>query len=127
MAKITSYYYLTESGKSPVREFIDSLDFKSQRKFFFVKELLEEFGHKLPFPHAKYIGNSIFELRFKGHEGALRVLYFFYHEDRAIFTNGFIKKVNKTPKNEINIAIERRANFLNRQKGDDENETAKSR
>ena len=119
MAKITAYYYLTESGKSPVKAFIDSLDFKSQRKFFFVKELLEEFGHRLPFPHAKYIGDSIFELRFKGHEGAVRVLYFFYHEDRVIFTNGFIKKVNKTPKNEINIAIERRTNFLNRQKGDD--------
>ncbi|MFH0764624.1 MAG: type II toxin-antitoxin system RelE/ParE family toxin [Candidatus Omnitrophota bacterium] len=118
MAKITAYYYLTESGKSPVKEFIDSLDFKSQRKFFFVKELLEEFGHKLPFPHAKYIGDSIFELRFKGHEGAVRVLYFFYHENKAIFTNGFVKKANKTPKNEINIAIERRANFLNRQKGD---------
>ena len=118
MAKITTYYYLAESDKSPVKEFIDSLDFKSQRKFFFVKELLEEFGHKLPFPHAKYIGDSIFELRFKGHEGTVRVLYFFYQEDRAIFTNGFVKKTNKTPKNEINIAIERRNDFLNRQKGD---------
>lgn len=77
MAKITAYYYLTESGKSPAKEFIDSLDFKAQRKFFFVKELLEEFGHRLPFPHAKYIGNSIFELRFKGHGGAVRMLYFF--------------------------------------------------
>ena len=119
MAKIISYYYLAESGKSPVGEFIDSLDFKSQRKFFFVKELLEEFGHLLPFPHAKYIGDSIFELRFKGHEGALRVLYFFYHKDKAIFTNGFIKKTNRTPKSEITIASERRSSFLNRQKGDD--------
>jgi phage-related protein len=115
VVKISSYYYLSESGKSPVKEFIDSLDFKAQRKFFFVKELLEEFGHKLPFPHAKYIGDSIFELRFKGHEGAVRVLYFFYHEDKAIFTNGFIKKVQKTPKNEKNIAIERRNDFFSRQ------------
>ncbi|MFA5143850.1 MAG: type II toxin-antitoxin system RelE/ParE family toxin [Candidatus Omnitrophota bacterium] len=115
MAKIATYYYLTESGKSPVKEFVDSLDFKSQRKFFFVKELLEEFGHRLPFPHAKYIGDSIFELRFKGHEGAVRVLYFFYHEDKAVFTNGFIKKARKTPKNEIIIAIERRNDFLSRQ------------
>lgn len=115
--KITTYYYVTEFGKSPVKVFIDYLDFKSQRKFFFVKELLEEFGHRLPFPHAKYIGNSIFELRFKGHEGTVRVLYFFYHVNKAIFTNGFIKKANKTPRNEILIAIERRANFLNRQKG----------
>jgi len=119
VAKIETYYYITESGKIPVKEFINSLDFKSQRKFFFVKELLEEFGHKLPFPHAKYIGDSIFELRFKGHEGALRVFYFFFHGDKAIFTNGFIKKTNKIPRNEIIIAKERRMNFLNRQKGDD--------
>jgi len=60
VAKISAYYYLTESGKSPVKEFIDSLDFKSQRKFFFVRELLEEFGHRLPFPHAKYIEEITF-------------------------------------------------------------------
>jgi phage-related protein len=118
VAKITAYYYSTESGKIPVKEFIDSLEFKSQRKFFFVKELLEEFGHRLPFPHAKYLGDSIFEVRFKGHEGAVRVLYFFYHEEKVIFTNGFIKKTNKTPKNEILLAVERRMNFLKKQKGD---------
>jgi len=117
MASITSYYYLTGSGKSSVKGFIDSLDFKTQRKFFFAKELLEEFGHKLPYPHAKYAGNSIFELRFKGHEGAIRVLYFFFHQDKAVFTNGFIKKTNRTPKNELNIAVERRNKFLNKQKG----------
>lgn len=118
MVKITAYYYMTGSGKSPVKEFIDSLDFKSQRKFFFVKELLEEFGHRLPFPHAKHIGDSIFELRFKGYEGALRILYFFYHDDKAIFTNGFIKKTDRTPRNEITIANYRRIDFLKRQKGD---------
>ena len=119
MVRIASYYYLKESGRSPVREFIDSLDFKTQRKFFFVKELLEEFGHKLPFPHAKYIGNNIFEIRFRGHEGQIRVLYFFYHQDKVIFTNGFIKKSGKAPRNEIETAIERRSKYLSRTKGDD--------
>jgi len=119
VARFTSYYYLTESGKSPVRGFIDSLDFKTQRKFFFVKELLEEFGHRLPFPHAKYIGSDIFELRFRGDEGNIRALYFFYRQDKVIFTNGFIKKSAKTPKNEIEIAIERRSRYLNKYKGDD--------
>jgi len=117
--RIISYYYLTESGKCPVRTFIDSLDFKTQRKFFFVKELLEEFGHKLPFPHAKYIGNDIFEIRFRGQEGQIRILYFFYHQDKVIFTNGFIKKSGKAPRNEIEIAIERRSKYLKKAKGDD--------
>lgn len=112
MAKVNCFYYLTESGKSPVREFVDELDYKTQRKFFSVRALLEEFGHRLGQPHAKYIGDEIFELRFKGREGAVRVLYFFFHQDKAIFTNGFIKKTNKTPRNEKELAIRRRADFL---------------
>lgn len=115
MAKLECCYYLTESGKSPVREFIDTLDNKAQRKFFFVKSLLEEFGHKLPEPHAKYMGDDIFELRFKSQKGAIRILYFFFHQDKVILTNGFIKRKNKTPKNERELAVQRRREFLNRQ------------
>ena len=116
MNKVVCYYFATESGRLPVREFIDSLDIKTQNKFFFVKGLLEEFGHKLPQPHAKYIGDEIFELRFMGREGAVRVLYFFFHHDKAIFTNGFVKKSNKTPEREKALAMERRKIFLLSQK-----------
>ncbi|OGX05326.1 MAG: hypothetical protein A3G87_07890 [Omnitrophica bacterium RIFCSPLOWO2_12_FULL_50_11] len=114
MKKVSCEYFVTDSSWVPVREFIDSLVPKTQRKFFFVVGLLEEFGHKLPQPHAKYIGDEILELRFKGREGAIRVLYFFFHQDRAIFTNGFIKKSDKTPKNEREVAIQRRKLFLER-------------
>lgn len=116
MVRVSCFYYVTESGKSPVRDFIDSLDSGSQRKFFFVKSLLEEFGHKLPQPHAKYIGDEIFELRFKGQEGNIRVLYFFFHQGKVIFTNGFIKKSAKLPEKEKTLAIERRKAFLERHK-----------
>jgi len=113
---VSCYYYLTESGKLPVRDFIDALDPNSQRKFFFAKGLLEEFGHRLPQPHAKYIGDEIFELRFIGQEGQVRILYFFFHQNKVIFTNGFIKKTAKVPKKEKSLAIERRNAFLDRQK-----------
>ena len=115
MKRVECYYYLTESGKSPVKDFVDSLDHKTQRKFFFVRSLLEAIGHRLLEPHAKYVGDAIFELRFKGREGAVRVLYFFFHEDRAIFTNGFIKKSAKTPLHEKDIAIKRRQSFMDRE------------
>ncbi len=115
MSKVECFYYLTDSGRSPIREFVDSLDYKTQQKFFFVKALLEEFRHRLPQPHAKYIGEDIFELRFKGQEGTIRILYFFFHQDKAIFTNGFVKKTDKTPKNEKELAVRRRTEFLGRQ------------
>ena len=104
-------YFRAGSGRVPAKEFIDSLDPRTQAKFFAVKELLESFGHKLPQPHAKYIGDKIFELRFHGVEGGIRVLYFFIHLNRVIFTNGFIKKTNKTPKNEKAFSIKIRKQF----------------
>jgi phage-related protein len=116
MGNITCFYYITESSKSPVRDFIDALDAASQRKFFFAKSLLEEFGHKLPQPHVKYLGDDIFELRFIGKEGQIRILYFFFHQDKVIFTNGFIKKTGKLPEREKALAVERRKAFLERQK-----------
>ena len=117
MANYTCFYFTAESGKSPVEEFIDLLDYSTQRKFFFKKGLLEEFGHRLLSPHAKYIGDDIYELRFEGREGAIRVLYFFYYKNEIIFTNGFIKKSNRTPQREKELAVERRKLFLKRRGG----------
>lgn len=115
MKNVSCYYFITASGKAPVKEFLDSLDVKSQAKFFFVMELLETYGCRLPQPHAKYLGNQIFELRFGGIEGAIRILYFFFHQDKAIFTNGFIKKTQKTPEREKDLAMERRLFYLESQ------------
>ena len=111
------FYFVAESGRKPAEEFIKSLNVHSRDKFFYVIELLEKFGRGLAWPHSKYITDSIFELRFVSIEGAIRVLYFFYDGDKAILTNGFIKKSNKTPKEEKEIAITRREDYLNKYKG----------
>ena len=116
MALYIAYYFRTESGKAPVKEFVDLLDNRTQRKFFYMLALLEDFGHKLPLPHAKYIGDEIFELRFSGVEGSIRFFYFFFHQHRVIFTNGFIKKSNKLPHNEKLIAANRRREFFEAEK-----------
>ena len=115
MKSVSCYYFITASSRVPVREFLDSLDTKSQAKFFFVMDLLETYGHRLPQPHAKYVGDQIFELRFHGKKGSIRVLYFFFHQDKAIFTNGFIKKTQKTPEREKDLAMERLRLYLESQ------------
>ena len=93
----TSEYFLTESGKSPVQEFISSLNLRTRQKFYYVRSLLDEFGVKLGLPYCKRLRHDIFELRFVGAEGQVRVLYFFMTGNRIIFTNAFIKKTQKTP------------------------------
>lgn len=111
MAKYTTEFYLTENGKSPVEEFLNKLNIRTRHKFFYVNNLLEEYGLKLPMPFCKNIGDDIYELRFKGQEGAIRVLYFFIKENRIIYTNGFVKKTNKTPIKEKKLAVNRKNSF----------------
>lgn len=110
--KYTSEFFLTSSGKSPVEEFLNSLNMRAQQKFLYVRSLLEEFGLELKLPFCKYLRNGVRELRFTGEEGAVRVLYFFIKDNRIIFTNGFVKKRQKTPPKEIELAIKRKKLFL---------------
>jgi len=107
-------FYTTVSGRSPVEEFICSLKNDCQEKFIFKKELLEECGPKLRFPHTEDLGGGILELRFKGRQGQVRVLFFFFYGKKIIFTNGFIKKTQKTPQKEIDTAIARKKDYLER-------------
>jgi len=110
-------YYVTDSGRIPVEEFANDLDIRSRRKFVDTVILLEVLGRELVWPHAKYIGDEIFELRFEGIEGAIRVLYFFFDGDKAVLTNGFPKRSNRTPKNEKQTAITRRESYFQKHKG----------
>lgn len=114
MPDYTCEYFETDRGDRPVEEFIDSLQEGTQRKFFYKKSLLEEFGPRLPFPHAKKLVHNIYELRFEGPNETARVLYCFFYGNRIVFTNGFKKKSQKTPEKEISLAVQRRTIFLKR-------------
>lgn len=56
----------------------------------------------------------MFEIRGKSGNNITRVLYFFYYDGKIILTNGFIKKTQKTPKKEIQLAKKRRADYIER-------------
>lgn len=112
------YYYENERGDKPVKEFLLSLGVKTRAKFVdLYLRLLEEYGPALRLPHGKKLQDSegIYEVRFHGNEGSIRVLYFF--DGRAVvLTNGFIKKSNKTPVNEIRVAEQRQKLYFVRRK-----------
>ena len=65
-------------------------------------------------PTDKFIGDGIFEIRAKQSSNITRVLYFFYIGKRIVLTNGFIKKTQKTPPEEIALAKKYRADYLER-------------
>ncbi|MCD7772008.1 MAG: type II toxin-antitoxin system RelE/ParE family toxin [Oscillospiraceae bacterium] len=108
-------FYRTADGEEPVKEFILSLEPKMRARVYRTIDLLSEFGHMLREPDSKSLGDGIFELRIQQGNDISRVLYFFYVGDKAVLTNGFIKKTQKTPSNMIERAKRYRADFLNRE------------
>lgn len=103
-----------DNGESPVEEFIDTLEPKMQAKVLRTMELLKRNGLELREPYTKSLGRGIFELRAKHGTDISWVLYFFMEGQRIIFTNGFIKKTDKTPKQEIELARKYRKEYKKR-------------
>ena len=97
-------FYRLPNGKAPVEEFLDSLNVKMRNKALDSILLLEEFGNNLREPHSKAMGDGLFELRIKFSNDISRIFYFFCVGNKIILTNGFIKKTNKTPVSELNLA-----------------------
>ena len=77
-------------------------------------EILQEKGNMLREPYSKHLDDGIFELRCQFGNDIIRILYFFFYEGKIIMTNGFVKKTQKTPKEEIQLAKERRKDFIER-------------
>jgi len=108
-----------DNGEVPVEEFINSIDVKMRAKIYGLLEILEEKGNLLREPYSKHLEDGIFELRCKYGSDITRVLYFFYYGNTIVLTNGFVKKTQKTPRNEIRLAKERRRIFIERMDRDE--------
>ena len=64
-------------------------------------------GPNLGEPHTKAFGEGLFELRLKGAEGIARVFYCTLIGRRVVMLHSFVKKTNKTPPRELDIAQSR--------------------
>jgi len=97
-------YYDLPNGEKPVEIFIDTLEPKMQSKAIGRIALLKEYGNTLREPFSKAMGNGIFELRIEFANDITRIFYFFMVGNKAILTNGIIKKKEKTPKTALALA-----------------------
>lgn len=113
----TVEYYKDLKGNEPVADFIDSLPIDTQAKVFRLIDLLAKYAVLLKEPYARQVKGKVRELRIKDSQGAIRVLYFTFTGRRIILLHGFIKKTEKTPIRDIELAEKRMNDFINRQKG----------
>ena len=108
-------FYKTVSGECPVREFLDSLPGKAAQKVVWVLILLEELD-VLPANYFKKLHGSdeVWECRVQFGSAAYRIFCFFAGSSVVILTHGMRKKVQKTPRREIERAEDFRKDYLRR-------------
>ena len=104
-------FYKKLSGEIPIRTFFDKLTDKHVAKARRMIDLLEEFGTELKMPYCQYLQEGIWELRIKFASDISRIAYFLYTDNKIVLLNGFIKKTQKTPKGEIELALKYKKDY----------------
>jgi phage-related protein len=100
---------LTEEAEAE----IDGLPIDMRARFLRIAELLEELGPQhVREPHVKHLEGKLWEMRMTGRDGIARALYFATQGRRLIVVRAFVKKTQKTPRREIELALRRMRGLL---------------
>ena len=108
--KLTVHFYKNLNGKEPVREWLLALD-REDCKIIGIDIKTVEFGWPVGMPVCKPLGRGMYEVRSNLKDNIARVI-FCIEEDMMILLHGFIKKSQKTPDKEIELAFKRKKEVL---------------
>jgi phage-related protein len=91
-----------------VRDELDALPPDMQARFRRVVELIQGYGlERVHEPHIKHLEGALWEMRMKGQDGISRAVYVTARGRRVVVVRVFLKKTQKTPRREIEIALQR--------------------
>lgn len=103
---LNANFYATSSGKEPVREWLKSLP-KADKKALGDDIKTVQFGWPLGMPLVKNLGDGLWEIRSSLSSNKIARIIFFMHSNTIILLHGFIKKTQKTPLTDIDLAKKR--------------------
>lgn len=103
-------FFLNQRGDYPVKDFIEKLEKPIYVKILQSIHLIESNGIFIKPPYVKKIQDNIWELRISK-KIQVRIFYCFY-KNAFYLLHAFIKKSQKTPRNELKIALDRVKNII---------------
>ena len=100
--------------KNYFQEFFDKQNKKVKAKIVWTLTLIEDL-QRVPETYLKHIENTdgLYEIRVQLGSDIFRIFCFFDQGQLVVLVNGFQKKTQKTPKNEIEMALKLKAAYEN--------------
>lgn len=105
--KITGRFYASASGRRPVRDWLLDLD-KDDRRIIGRDIQKVEFGWPIGMPYCRSLGQGLWEVRSDLSGGRIARVIFCITGGEMILLHGFVKKTQKTPPQDIALALRRR-------------------
>ena len=104
--KIAARFFVSSSGKLPVREWL--LDFDADDKRVIGKAIQKvEFGWPIGMPYCRPLGRGLWEVRSSISSGRIARVLFAIRDGEMVLLHGFVKKSQKTPPQDIDLALQR--------------------
>lgn len=105
--RIPARFYRAESGSEPVREWLKSLD-KQDRVLIGTDIRKVEYGWPIGMPVCRSMGRGLYELRTNLRSNQIARVLFCIADGGMVLLHGFMKKSQKTPKPDLDMAVDRR-------------------
>ena len=110
--KVPAVFYRSESGKEPVRDWLLALS-KDDRKAVGEDIKTVEFGWPIGMPTCRPMSGGLYEVRTNLTDKRIARVLFCFHDGKMVLLHGFIKKSQKTPKPDLELAQKRKKEVEN--------------
>lgn len=110
LKRIEAIFFRTGAGGEPVREWLRSLIPIEDRKQIGIDIKTVEFGWPIGMPVCRPLGDGLYEVRSSLSQNRIgRVLFYIDVKGRMVLLHGFIKKTQKTPPADMELARKNKA------------------
>jgi phage-related protein len=106
LKRLPARFYRSYSGREPVREWLKSLGSEDRR---IIGEDIKdvEFSWPIGMPLVRSLGHQLWEVRSSLPHGRTARVIFCVERDCMVLLHAFMKKTQKTPHREIEVALKR--------------------
>jgi phage-related protein len=105
--RLPAAFYQLSSGREPVREWLKALA-TEDRKIIGEDIKDVEFSWPIGMPLCRALGKGLWEVRSDLTQGRIARVLFCIHDGRMVLLHSFIKKTQKTPDADLDLAIKRK-------------------